>query len=77
MKLGLTKEESQKLVEKTFSAGALLGEGENYSALIKKIASKGGTTEAALKVFRKENFSGTIFKAVSAAYKRAKEISHE
>ncbi len=75
--LGLTKDESRKLVEKTFSASALLGENSDYSNLIKKVASKKGTTEAALKVFTKSNFSGTVLKAVSAAYKRANEISNE
>lgn len=75
--LGLSKKESRQLVEKTFSASAILGEGNDYSVLIKKIASKKGTTEAALKVFQNENFSKIVKKAIESAYKRAKEISHE
>ncbi len=74
---GFTKAESLKLVEKTFSASAILGKEDNYSALIKKVASKKGTTEAALKVFKKENFNKIILKAVHAAYKRANEINNE
>ena len=75
--LGLTKNESQRLVEKTFSASAILGKENNYSALIKKVASKNGTTEAARKVFQKEDFSRTVLKAVHSAYKRANELGHE
>jgi pyrroline-5-carboxylate reductase len=74
--LGLTKNESQKLVEKTFSAAAILGKDSDYSMLVKKVASKGGTTEAALKVFKVENFGRIVSKAVEAGYKRAKQLSH-
>lgn len=74
---GLNKNESRKLVEKTFLSSALLSRDGDYSALIKKVASKSGTTESALKVFQKENFSGIILKAVAAAYTRAHELSRE
>ncbi|MFA6177719.1 MAG: pyrroline-5-carboxylate reductase dimerization domain-containing protein [Candidatus Paceibacterota bacterium] len=72
--LGLNKNESQQLVEKTFSAAAILSKESDYSSLIKKVASKGGTTEAALNIFQKENFSGIVSKAVLSAYKRAQEL---
>jgi len=75
--LGLTEEKSKILVGKTFSAGAILGKDADYPALIKKIASKGGTTEAALKIFQKKNFNKIVSAAVFSAYKRAKEISHK
>ncbi len=75
--LGLTKDESNKLVKKTFLASALLGKDSDYSTLIKKIASKKGTTEAALKIFKNKNFNKIVSKAVLATYKRAKELSHE
>ncbi len=73
--LGLTLKESKILVEKTFLASALLSKESDYSMLINKITSKGGTTEAALKVFKKKNFDKTILEAVNSAYKRAKELS--
>lgn len=73
--LGFTKNESQKLIEKTFLASAILGKDSDYSALVKKVASKGGTTEAALKIFKNKNFDKIVSKAVLAAYKRAKELS--
>ena len=75
--LGLNKNESKQLVEKTFRASAILSRESDYSSLIKKVASKGGTTEAALNVFQKENFNGTVLKAVRAAYKRAQELNNE
>ncbi len=73
-KLGLNKNESKLLVEKTFSASALLGKEADYSELIKKVASKGGVTEAALKVFKKKNFNKIVITAVQAAYKRTQEL---
>jgi len=76
VKLGFKKDEARKLVEKTFSAGAILAKKSDYSELIKKVASKKGTTEVALKVFQKEKFEKTVEKAISAAYKRAKELSN-
>ncbi|MDD5720990.1 MAG: pyrroline-5-carboxylate reductase [Candidatus Pacebacteria bacterium] len=73
--LGFNKNESRQLVEKTFSAAAILSREEDYSSLIKKVASKGGTTEAALDVFQKENFNGIVLKAIRSAYKRAQELN--
>ena len=67
-KLGL--KEAEKLVQKTFQAAAHI-EGD-YAELVKKVASKGGTTEAALKVLK---FDKMTEKAVLAAYKKAKELS--
>ena len=77
IKLGLKKNEGRKLVEKTFSAAEALAKNADYSTLVKKVASKGGTTEAALKVFNKEKFAKTVERAVNSAYKRAKEINNE
>lgn len=75
--LGLNKNESKQFVEKTFSASAILSRDDDYSSLIKKVASSGGTTEAALNVFQKENFNDIVLKAVRAAYKRAQELNNE
>lgn len=75
--LGLNKNQSRQLVEKTFLASAILGKGGDYASFVKKVASKGGTTESALNVFEKENFSETVSKAVAAAYKRAQELSQD
>jgi pyrroline-5-carboxylate reductase len=74
-KLGLKKPESQKLIQKTLSAAAILGKEGNYDILIKKVKSKGGTTEAALNVFKKKKFNGIVRDAVNAAYKRATQLN--
>lgn len=74
-KLGLKNEQSRKLVQKTLSASAILGKEGNYYMLIKKVKSKGGTTEAALNVFQKKNFNIIVKDAVNAAYKRAGELN--
>jgi len=73
--LGFTKAESRKLVEKTFSASAILSKDSDYSLLINKVASKGGTTEAALQVFKNKNLEKIVSKAVFSAYKKAKELT--
>lgn len=73
--LGLKKEQSKKLVEKTFLSSAMLSQDIEYLSLINKIASKGGTTEAALKIFKSKNFGKIVNEAVFSAYKRAKELS--
>ncbi len=70
-KLGFNKEEARKLTDKTFQASAALSKNVDYAELMKKVASKGGTTEAALKHL---NFDKMMQKAVKAAYKRAKEL---
>ncbi len=72
--LGFSIKEARTLVEKTFKAASLLGT-EDYATLIDKVKSKGGTTEAALKVFEQQNLSRTVKKGVTAAYRRAKELS--
>lgn len=52
----------------------------NHSAqslddLIKAVASKGGTTEAALNVFKELNLDKTLIKGILAAEKRSRELS--
>ncbi|PIR87377.1 MAG: pyrroline-5-carboxylate reductase [Candidatus Harrisonbacteria bacterium CG10_big_fil_rev_8_21_14_0_10_49_15] len=76
--LGVSKKDSQKLVIQTLKGAAMLvSENEDIEELIKRVASKGGTTEAALKIFEKEKEKSTWKKAVRAAYQRAKEISKD
>jgi len=73
--LGFNQKQSRLLVEKTFSGAALLQSGQEYEALIKKVMSKKGTTEAAFGVLKKYHFDKIVKEAATAAYKRAKEIS--
>lgn len=75
--LGLKKEIVKKLVAKTAlgSARLLIESKEEAEALRQRVTSKGGTTEAAIKVFERNRIKGIIGKAVRAAVKRSKELS--
>ena len=75
--LGLDKNQARLLVEKTLFSAAALQKGASYEDLIKSIASKGGTTEAALKTFHSSGFEEMVEKAVRAAKKRSQELSNE
>lgn len=74
--LGFTKKEASELVENTFNGTIkfLKATGLSAADLIKKVASKAGTTEAALEVL---NNGGSLKEAVRAAAKRAEELSKE
>jgi pyrroline-5-carboxylate reductase len=76
LNLGLSRDQSRKLVEKTFLGSALLQPGQHYADLIKKIASKGGITEAALQVFKNKKLDKIINQAVQAGFKRTKELNN-
>jgi pyrroline-5-carboxylate reductase len=91
MKAGLDEETASNLALKTFSGSAKLLEEiihsssaplkvryclkEDLRNLIVKVASKGGTTEAAIKVFESKKFKNIIKDAVTAAKARSKELS--
>ncbi len=74
---GLTKEMSRKLVLQTFqgSLKLLKDRNEEASDLKVKVTSKGGTTQAALEVFEKNNLAGIFTHALQAAKRRAGELS--
>ena len=77
MSLGFNLKQSKLLISQTILGSLELLEklGEKPEDLRAKVTSKGGTTQAALNVFFKNNFE-TIFKqAVLAARKRAKELA--
>ncbi len=74
--LGFPPTLARKLVKKTLLAAGTLQRGKNYQELIKQVASKKGTTEAALKVLNKNHIDQIINQAVKAAQKRAKELSN-
>jgi pyrroline-5-carboxylate reductase len=57
-------------------ASAVLGQESTFDELINKIASKKGTTEAALNVFKSKKMEKIIETAVFAAAKRAGELSN-
>ena len=74
--LGLSEKDAKKLVAITIIGSGKMGLSiQNLKEQISKVSSKGGTTEAALKVFDKENLSLIFNQAIEAAHARSKEIS--
>lgn len=75
--LGLDDETARRIVSKTALGSARMFETmkEDPAVLIKKVASKGGTTEAALKVFEAKCFRTIVHDAVKKAHGRSKELS--
>jgi pyrroline-5-carboxylate reductase len=75
-KMGIACDIAQKLVIKTALGSALLMEQSKESAQIlrKRVSSKGGTTEAAFKVFRKKGLDKILSLGFKAAAKRSKEL---
>jgi pyrroline-5-carboxylate reductase len=78
-KLGLARETSMKLALHTVLGAAKLAasSGEPPAALRKNVTSKGGTTEAALKIFEEEKLAERFMRAVEAASRRATELGVE
>jgi pyrroline-5-carboxylate reductase len=75
--MGMTKEVASTLVQQTMlGAFQLLNNQEkSYDELIRTVASKGGTTEAAISVFESGKMYETIVKGVVRAEARAAELS--
>jgi pyrroline-5-carboxylate reductase len=77
-KLGIDEEMAKKIVKQTIfgSAKMTLDTDEDLEQLIKNVASKGGTTEAALEILTKDNdMQQIINKATKSACDRAKILS--
>ncbi len=74
--LGFSNEQAQELVRYTFRGALKLWEksGESAQALRKAVSSKGGTTEAAMRVFEHLQMGDTFKKGIHAAFRRAKEL---
>lgn len=78
--LGLPPEVSKLLVLQTAKGAALLAEqadqeGQTPQDLAKKVATPGGTTEAALNVFNEKKLGDIIAMAVNGACTRSQELS--
>ncbi len=74
---GLDPKVALRLAEQTAKGTAVLLQKTKLSPeeLITRVASKGGTTEAALKVFEQNQVGETIKRAVKAATERSRELS--
>lgn len=76
VELGFNESEAELLVNQTFRGSVSIQNSANLSnnEWIKKVASKGGTTESALSLFGKNNLEKTIVDGILAANKRAIEL---
>ncbi|MBT2623090.1 pyrroline-5-carboxylate reductase [Chryseobacterium sp. ISL-6] len=77
VEMGIDENLSKLFVKQTMlGAYHLMNNSEkNIEELIKDVASKGGTTEAALKTFEENNFKEILKKGILNAEKRAKELN--
>ncbi|MDP8237072.1 MAG: pyrroline-5-carboxylate reductase [Candidatus Erginobacter occultus] len=75
-KLGLPREEAERLAGETLAgAGRLLKEsGRTAEELRRQVTSPGGTTEAAVAVFRERGLEKIVIAALEAAARRSKEL---
>lgn len=75
--LGLKSQTAKQLVYQTFlgSAKMMASADVDPDELIARVASKGGTTEAALKTFRARGFGKVVKDAMTSAQRRAVELS--
>ncbi len=78
-KLGLPPEVSRKLALHTVLGAAQLvaQSGESPGTLRAQVTSKGGTTEAALRVFAEERLAERFMRAVEAASRRGAELGEQ
>lgn len=76
LKIGLSPNVAEELVLQTMlGSGHLLQKSDKSPAELRRmVTSPGGTTAAALLQFEKGGFSDLVQQAITAAYKRAKEL---
>jgi len=74
--IGFSESQADLLVWQTFIGSIQLQNKNNYSCeeWIKKVTSKGGTTEAALEIFNKNKIDQDIVNGIKAAFARAQEL---
>ena len=76
VELGFNESEAELLVNQTFMGSVAIQNSYSISneEWIAKVASKGGTTEAALKVFNENTLTKIIIEAINAANTRAIQL---
>ena len=79
IKKGLTQAQAVLLVKQTLLGASSMLKHLDYDPKIlrENVTSKGGTTEAAIKVFLEKNMALIIEEAITAAKKRSRELSEE
>lgn len=78
-RLGLPPDTARKLAVATCAGAAKLAaaSGESPSVLRERVTSKGGTTEAALRVFAAKDLAAIVAEAAQAAAERGRELGAE
>lgn len=78
IRLGLERKTAERLVNHTAdgSSRMVIKTKQRPKDLIKRVASKGGTTEAALEVLAKRKLEEIIEEGIKAAVRRARELGH-
>lgn len=78
-RMGFSQSEAELLVVQTFAGAIELFQATNYSCeeWIRRVASRGGTTEAAMASFRKRAVHEDIIASAFAALHRAEELGKE
>jgi pyrroline-5-carboxylate reductase len=79
VQLGIPKDAALKMAKQTVLGSAMLAaqSADSPETLRKNVTSKGGTTEAALKVFDEAKLAEHFARAVAAASKRGEEMGRE
>jgi pyrroline-5-carboxylate reductase len=79
VKLGIPKDAALQLAKQTVLGSAMLASqsADSPETLRRNVTSKGGTTDAALKVFDEEKLAERFQRAVAAASKRGEEMGRE
>jgi len=80
IELGLPEDAVRDLVLQTGKGATLMAEkaaeeGESPAQLVKRVATPGGTTEAAFKVFSEGKFGPLVAAAITRAFERSRELS--
>jgi pyrroline-5-carboxylate reductase len=77
MQMGFDRPAATQLTAQTFAGSVELFLANDSSCMewIKRVSSKGGTTEAALEIFDRQDISNSIGKGLLRAEQRAKELS--
>jgi pyrroline-5-carboxylate reductase len=77
--MGFSDSEAELLVSQTFLGAVELYLATNFSCQewIQRVASRGGTTEAALKSFGENNLNSDIISGAFAALHRAEELGKQ
>ncbi len=75
--LGFDRRQAKKMVISTFQGAVKLAQSSNqdFKFLFSQVVSKGGTTEAALKIFQSRHLDKIIIAGANQAYRKAQNLS--